>query len=67
SKNYWGETTGEFGWEKQRPAIDNFRKFIFDASLFTDKSNHKALEYFRIEMQRYFQFKEAIILSKNTK
>ncbi|WP_241009073.1 hypothetical protein, partial [Aggregatibacter actinomycetemcomitans] len=63
SKNYWGETTGEFGWQNKR--IDIFKE-QFDKSKFSTQ-NSNTLENYQIEMQRYFQFKEAIILSKNTK
>ncbi|THA08597.1 hypothetical protein D3M78_07515, partial [Rodentibacter pneumotropicus] len=67
SEYYWGETVGEFKWEDPRPSINNFKKSIFNASLFgTKEQNINALRYYEIEMQRYFQFKEAITLSKAT-
>ncbi|AFI86565.1 hypothetical protein ACT75_08600 [Aggregatibacter actinomycetemcomitans] len=63
SENYWGETTGEFGWQNKR--IDIFKE-QFDKSKFSTQDS-STFENYQIEMQRYFQFKEEIILSKNTK
>ncbi|OOF54841.1 hypothetical protein BKL49_11870 [Rodentibacter myodis] len=64
SETYWGEVVDEFKWKNKRASFEVFKDAVFDASLFNAKTNNQILEYFRIEMQRYFQFKEDIILSK---
>ena len=61
SPNYWGEPVGLYQWETKERLKDKDFKYQFDKSMTKD-----VLNYFQIEMQRYFQFKEEIILSKQT-
>lgn len=61
SENYWGKAIDAFKWKNKRASFDR----IFNTSIFNESdSDDEILKYYQIEMQRYFQFKEDIILSK---
>ncbi|WP_244149116.1 toxin VasX [Rodentibacter mrazii] len=65
SEFYWGNAVGEFSWLSDTRQ-KSFR-IQFEKSQFIESSHlEKIIYYYEIEMQRYFQFKEDIILSKVT-
>ncbi|WP_238327083.1 toxin VasX [Rodentibacter pneumotropicus] len=71
STNYWGNPIGGYEWKIERKK--SFRA-QFDESLFQYVENNngisisqqspKAFQYYEIELQRYFSFKQNIVLSK---
>ncbi|MBN6069923.1 hypothetical protein HYE53_02030, partial [Aggregatibacter actinomycetemcomitans] len=70
SLNYWGEPDQEkaYEWTKQRPK--QFKKDIFDESIFNYISGQlnkaPAVNYYYIEMQRYLKSAAQIVLTLDT-
>ncbi|ACS97300.1 hypothetical protein NJ8700_04315 [Aggregatibacter aphrophilus NJ8700] len=70
SDNYWGEPNQEkaYEWTKQRP--QQFKKDIFDESVFSyingQLNKVPAVNYYRIEMQRYLKSVAEVIITLDT-
>ena len=63
SKNYWGEPVGLYQWNDNRV---NPKKFLDQFTQSTRLNTSQIYSSYQIEMQRYFQFKAEILLSKNS-
>ncbi|MBN6070004.1 hypothetical protein HYE53_02465, partial [Aggregatibacter actinomycetemcomitans] len=70
SEKYWGNPIGGYEWEMKRddpfkPQFDNaLFKYVENNGTSISQESQKVFHYYEIELQRYFSFKQNIILSK---
>ncbi|MDG2942784.1 hypothetical protein, partial [Exercitatus varius] len=68
SENYWGEAVSDKGYEWSEERSKVFKKNIFDRSLFVYTADGQlkeipAVNYYHIEMQRYFNSGAEVIIT----